>query len=97
MFTKRKYFEWNDKCNNAFGELNRCVTTTPILQVPNWSLLFHISTNASDTTIRVVLSQQEENKPCVIYYISKKLNPTGVNYMVTTKGVSRCYSCYQQI
>ena len=57
----------------------------PILRGPDWSLAFHISTDASDTAIGGVLGQKEGQAPCVIYFISKNLNPTELNYIVTEK------------
>ena len=57
----------------------------PVLRGPDWSLPFHISTDASDTTIGGVLGQKEGQAPYAIYFISKNLNPTELNYTVTEK------------
>ena len=56
----------------------------PILKVPNWKLSFHISTDASDTTLGAVLGKKYLT-PYAIYYTSKNLTPTEVNYIVTKK------------
>ena len=56
---------------------------TPILRGPDWSLPFHISTNASDTTIGGVLGQNEGQAPYAIYFISKNLTPAELNYTIT--------------
>jgi hypothetical protein len=55
------------------------------LRGPNWSIPFHISTDASDTTIGAVLGQKEEQRPYAIYYINKNLTPAEKNYTVTEK------------
>lgn len=41
--------------------------------------------DASDFVVRVVLGQQSEGKPFVIYYASKTLNSTQTNYSTTEK------------
>jgi len=61
------------------------VSTTLVLRGPNWDLPFQISSDASDTTIGVVLGQEEDKKPYEIYYISKNLSPVKLNYTVTEK------------
>ena len=57
----------------------------PILHFPNQKLPFHISSDASDIAIGAVLGQEEDKKPYVIYYISKSVTPTKLNYIVTEK------------
>jgi hypothetical protein len=61
------------------------VFEAPILRGPNWSLLFHISTNALETPIGFVLVQRDGNDPYTIYYIRKNHFPTKLNYMVREK------------
>lgn len=58
---------------------------TSILHGPNSELPFHISTDASNATIGVVLSQEEGKKPHVIYYISKNIDAIELNYTETEK------------
>ena len=48
-------------------------------------LPFHISSDASDTTIGAVLGQEEDNLPYAIYFISKNMSPAELNYTVTEK------------
>jgi hypothetical protein len=61
------------------------VSEAPVLRGLDWTLPFHISTYASDTAIKVVLRQLEGKDPYEIYYVSKNLSPTELNYMVTEK------------
>jgi len=56
----------------------------PILRGPNWKLPFHISTDASDTALGAVLGQKYL-VPYAIYYTSKNLTATELNYTVTEK------------
>lgn len=78
-------FEWTDRYDINFVDLKRMVLIDLVLRGPNWNLPFHISSNASDTMIGAVLRQEEDNKPYEIYYISKNLTPTELNYTVTGK------------
>ena len=78
-------FLWTDKCDRAFKELKKLVSTAPVLRGPNWNLPFQISTDASDTAIGAVLGQEEDKRPYAIYYISKNLAPAELNYTVTEK------------
>jgi len=78
-------FVWTNKCDCAFEDLKKLVSTTPVLRGPNWDLPFQISSDASDTTIGAILGKEEDKKPYAIYYISKNLSPTELNYTVTEK------------
>ena len=78
-------FSWNDACQTAFTKLKNRLSTAPILRGPNWALPFHISSDASDTAIGLVLGQQDGQAPYAIYYISKNLAPAELNYTVTEK------------
>jgi hypothetical protein len=53
-----------------------------VLRGPNWSLPFHICIDALDTALGVVLGQRENKLPYAIYFVSKNLSPTEVNYTV---------------
>lgn len=61
------------------------MSTTLVLREPNWSLAFHICTDALDTILRVVLGQREDNFPYAIYFVSKNHSPTKLNYTVIEK------------
>jgi hypothetical protein len=51
------------------------------------SLPFHICTDASDTDLGVVLGQREGQISYAIYFFSKNLSPTEVNYIVSEKNL----------
>jgi hypothetical protein len=78
-------FQWSDKCDVAFVGLKKLISTVPVLRGPNWKIPFQISTDASDIAIGVVLGQEEEKKPYAIYFISKNLTPSELNYIVIEK------------
>eukprot|EP00253_Pinus_taeda_P014958 PITA_14958 len=78
-------FLWTKKCERAFKDLKKLVSTAPVLGGPNWDLPFQISSDALDTTIGAVLGQEEDRKPYAIYYISKNLSLAELKYTITKK------------
>ncbi|KAH9698199.1 Endonuclease [Citrus sinensis] len=52
----------------TFREL---LTSSPIIQTPNWSLPFELMCDASDYAVGAVLGQRVDRIPHVIYYASK--------------------------
>ena len=89
-------FIWNDACQTMFTELKKRLSIDPILRGPNWVLPFHISSDASDTTIGAILGQQDGQAPYAIYYISKNLAPAELNYTVIEKEfLAIVYSIYK--
>jgi len=85
LLTKAMEFSWNVQCQTAFETLKEKLSIAQILRGPNQSIHFHISTNASDISIGVVLGKKEEKRPYAIYYISKNLTPAKKNYTVMEK------------
>jgi hypothetical protein len=85
LLSKEDEFNWDDECQVSFEILKHKLSTTPILRGPNWSLPFHICTDASDIALGAVLGQKENKIPYAIYFVSKNLSPIEVNYMVTEK------------
>ena len=55
----------------------------PILRGRDWSISFHISIDASDMAIGGVLGQKEGQASYAIYFISKNMISTELNYTVT--------------
>jgi hypothetical protein len=94
LLTKATKFSWIDQCQTAFETLKEKLSIAPILQGPNWSLPFHTSTDASDTTIGVVLGQKEKQQPYAIYYVSKNLTLAERNYYHNWKIISCCRICH---
>ena len=78
-------FAWNEQCQSAFENLKQKLSTTPILRGPNWSLPFHISTDAFDSALGAILGKKENQRHYAIYFISKNITLTKLNYIVTEK------------
>ena len=58
---------------------------TLILQSPNWGLPFEIMCDTSDFTVGAILGQQIDKKPTAIFYASKTLFDSQLNYMTMEK------------
>ena len=85
MLAKDIGFCWDQHYQVAFDTLKAELSSTPVLRGPNWSLPFHIHTDAFDTTLGGVLGQKENQSYCAIYFISKNLTLAKLNYTVTEK------------
>jgi len=69
---------------SLYGIKNR-VSIVLVLRGPKWSLSFHIAKGSYDTIVGAILGHLEEKKSYAIYYISKNLTLTQLNYTVTEK------------
>ncbi|VFQ92818.1 unnamed protein product [Cuscuta campestris] len=68
---KREAFQWSPDADAAFAALKQAMVSTPVLCLPNFSVMFIIMTDACAMQIGVVLLQAEQP---VAYFI-KKLGP----------------------
>lgn len=84
VLAKDVVFYWNEDCQHDFESLNKKLCSTPILRGPNLALPFHISSDASNTTIRV-LGQKEGSLNYAICFTSKNMTPVELNYTITKR------------
>ncbi|KAH9722991.1 hypothetical protein KPL70_006933 [Citrus sinensis] len=78
-------FIFDESCLDAFAKLKKLLTSSPIIQPPNWDLPFEIMCDASDYAVGAVLGQRLDRVPYVIYYASMTLNDAQLNYSTTEK------------
>ena len=79
-------FPFDNNCVMAFQQLKKALTTTPIIQPPNWEKPFEIMCDASDFAIGAVLEQRDdEKKLIVIHYASRLLTNEQRNFGITEK------------
>jgi hypothetical protein len=68
---KTNAFNWTEAANSAFLSLKTAMANIPLLNLPDFSLPFEVTTDASLYAVGAVLSQQ--SKP--LAFFSKKLTP----------------------
>ena len=85
LLQKEVEFDFDDRWKEAFDCLKRAVTTTPIIQAPDWTTLFELMCDTSNYALGVVLAQKIDKLPRVIYYASRTLYVAQANYTTTKK------------
>jgi len=80
-------FAWTDRQQHAFECLKNALITAPVLSPPDFSKGFdlHLTTDASDYAIGAVLTQSNADETRTIAYLSQKLSPAQLNYLVHEK------------
>ena len=73
---KNVKFVWDDKCEEAFEELKRRLTSAPVLIIPNNEEPYTVYTDASGNGLGCVLMQHGR----VVAYASRQLKPHERNY-----------------
>jgi len=78
-------FEWTEAQENAFQHLKSKLVSRPILQYPDFSKEFILTTDASNRGLGAVLSQGPVGKDLPIAYASRSLNSAENNYTTSEK------------
>jgi len=85
LLKKDQPFIWMDACEDAFQTFRTILTKEPILQFPDFSSPFNITTDASNCAIGGILSQGNSGSDLPISYASCTLNKAEINYNATDK------------
>lgn len=85
LLKKDTKFIWDASCSIAFQTLKESIISPPILQYPDFSKKFIITTDASNFAVGAILSQGEINKDKPIAFASRTLNHAEQNYSTTEK------------
>ena len=78
-------FQWGDSQQSAFEALRDRIISEPILQYPDFTKAFVVTTDASDYALGAVLSQGEIGKDLPIAFASRTLNAPETRYSTTEK------------
>jgi hypothetical protein len=76
---------WSEKTDEAFNTLKELLITKPLLQYPDFTKPFVLTTDASNEAIGAVLSQGLIGKDLPIAYASRTLNNPEKNYPTIEK------------
>lgn len=85
LLKKDVEFIWGQEQQNSFQKLKELITKYPILQYPDFSKPFIITTDASNRGIGAVLSQEFNGKDLPIHFASRTLNKSETSYSTTEK------------
>ena len=85
LLQKEVEFCWTEKEEKAFSTLKEFLCNPPVLQYPDFSKPFNITTDASGYAIGGILSQGESGKDHPIAYTSRVLRGPELSYEVYEK------------
>jgi len=85
LLKKDTKFEWTEAQENAFQHLKSKLTWQPILQYPDFSNEFVLTTDASNQGVGAVLSQGPTGKDLPVAYASRSLNRAETHYTTRDK------------
>ena len=85
LLKKDVKFEWTEAQEHAFRYLKSKLTSHPILQYPDFSKEFILTTDASNRGLGAVLSQGPIGKDLPVAYASRSLSSAEIHYTTTEK------------
>ena len=78
-------FVWGNEQEQAFSYMKKALTSSPVLQFPDFSLPFFIQSDASDKGFGAVLGQMRNGSEVVVAYASKAIGSSQVNWSTIEK------------
>jgi hypothetical protein len=79
-------FVWDDNKNKYFEALKLALTRTPLLFPPDYSRYYFLYLASSDSTIYMVLVQEDDSHDeNVVYYLSRSLTTIETKYLHVEK------------
>ena len=97
MLKQNVPFIWDEIVDRTFDALKHVLTHASLLHPPNYSHDYFLYLAAFDSTIGMVLVQEDEfHNEHVIYYLSQNLNPTEIKYSHVEKLALAAVQAVQQ-
>jgi hypothetical protein len=78
-------FVWNQRTDEAFNTLKKLLTEEPLLQYPDFTKPFVLTTDASNEALGAILSQSPVGQDLPVAYASRTLINAEKNYSTTEK------------
>jgi hypothetical protein len=85
LLKKNTPWSWSEKEQTSFEKLKERLITTPVLQYPDFSKPFLLTTDASGYAIGAVLSQRKVGQDLPVAYASRTFNGAELNYSTVEK------------
>ena len=73
-------FTWDDHCQQAFKDLKEYLTVPPLLVSPEMRETLYLYLAASKETMAVILIRKTPKRQFSMYYVSKTLHSSKLNY-----------------
>ncbi|XP_076035379.1 uncharacterized protein LOC143021655 [Oratosquilla oratoria] len=85
LLRKDQRFKWTPTCDRAFEHLKYLLNHSPVLITQDYTLPFHLYTDASEVGIDAALQQERHGTERAVAYFSGKLNPAQPRYSTIEK------------
>lgn len=85
LLKKDTKFKWTEQCDKAFNDMKFRMTSTPILQFPDFNKEFILCTDSSDYSIGYVLTQKHGDKEHPVSYGGRALRDSELKWHITDK------------
>ncbi|KAG7552308.1 Ribonuclease H-like superfamily [Arabidopsis thaliana x Arabidopsis arenosa] len=82
---KGNRFLWDEKCEEAFGQLKAYLTTPPVLSKPEVDEKLYLYVSLSKHAVSGVLVREDRGEQKPIYYISKSITDPETRYTMMEK------------
>ena len=74
--------KWSDECQNSLSQIQKCLSSDPILILPDVSSKFFLRTDASSRAIGAVLLQQRDGLLRPVQFAGRKLLDRETKYCI---------------
>lgn len=100
LLRKNTKFIWTDECESAFQYFKITLANPPILQFPDFTKQFILTTDSSSVALSAVLSQTTAGEDLPIAFASRKLSDAETRYGISEQEIAavlyaishfRCY------
>ena len=85
LLEKNKPLEWTDECMATYEKLKAVLLQRPVVAYPDFSIPFHLYTDAANMDLVAILAQQQEGKERIICCVSHTLSKSEQNHSATKK------------
>jgi hypothetical protein len=95
LLKERTPFVWNQGTEKAFNTLKKLLTEEPLLQYPDFTKPFVLTTDTSNEALGAILSQGPIGQDLPVAYASRTLNNVERNYSTTEELLAIVWGCKQ--